>query len=52
MHGDGDAQLGLVRVFENMVAAGGVVNKKSGSLQSAEDFSGFDDRKGLAHRWV
>jgi len=37
MHGDGDAEIGLVWMFEDMVGTLGVVNTKTGTLKSLEN---------------
>jgi hypothetical protein len=39
MEGERDAEMGFVRMFENMMAACRVVNKKPGPLQGPEDLS-------------
>lgn len=49
VEGQGNAQVGICRVFENVMGTGGVVNKKARSLQSAENFFGGDNGKVLAH---
>lgn len=39
-------------VLEEVMRAGAVVNEESGSLESADNFFGFDDRYTLAHAEV
>lgn len=38
------AELGPRRMFEDVVRAGSVMNEKTGPLQSADDFFGFERR--------
>lgn len=42
MVGNGDAQMWLVWVFEDLMGTGGMVNEKSGPLQRADDFFRFE----------
>jgi hypothetical protein len=49
MHGNRDAQFKPIRVLEEGMAAGGMVNKEAGSLESAENFFRSATRQVLAH---
>jgi hypothetical protein len=43
--GDSDAGLWPVRVFENIVAAGDVVNEKTGTLERSQECARLDGRQ-------
>jgi hypothetical protein len=49
VEGERDAEMGLVRMFEDMMAAGRVVNKKPGPLQGPEDLAWPERWEPLAH---
>jgi hypothetical protein len=49
VEGERDAEMGLVRMFEDMMAAGRMVNKKPGPLQDPEDLSWPERGEAWAH---
>ncbi len=49
MKRDGDAKLWLIRMFQDVMSASGMMNKKSGSLQSSENSSWFESRQSMIH---
>jgi hypothetical protein len=40
---DGDAEYWTIRVLEDVMGSGAVVNEESGSFQGADNLLGFDD---------
>lgn len=45
MHWQGDAQTRIIWVFENVMAAAGVMNKKTGSLKRPKNSFGLASRE-------